>query len=104
MPNPMASGSDSASGGSSDTSTEVTSTSQEEGAPADMVVAMAAHQAAAPIVDGPLPTRRLPRKPNRKTAKSEAAVTSPIRKRGRRPKAAGKAPYCSSPLRSILVT
>ena len=88
MPNPTASGSDSASGRSSNTGTYVSSRSQEEGPAADMV-AMAAHQAVLPAVGGPHPPRRRQRKPNRRAVKSEAAVTSPIKKRGRRPKAAG---------------
>lgn len=92
MPYPMASGDDSTSGRSSSTNTQVTTTTQVEGAAADMV-AMAAHGAVLPVLDRPLPVRRRHRKPNRKTVKSEAetpAVTSPIRKRGRRPKAVGR--------------
>ena len=94
----MASGSESTSSRSSNTNTEVTSTSQEEGGAADIVVA--AHQAVLPVVDSPHPPRRRQRKPNRKTVKSEAespAVISPIKKRGRKRKAAGRlSPLCFS--------
>lgn len=103
MLNLTASGSESTSGRSSDTNTEVTSTSQEEGGAADMVVAMAAHQAALPVLDRPIPPCKRQRKPNRKTVKSEAespGVISPIKKRRRKPKTAGRL----SPLSSILVS
>lgn len=82
----MASGSDS-SGSSSNT----TQMDQAEDGALNMMAAAAA-QAVMPLLDRPLPIRKRQRKPNRKTMQAEAdspAVTSPIRKRGRKPKAAG---------------
>lgn len=81
------------SGSSSNTATQVTTMDQAGGAALDMM-AEAAHQAVLPLLDRPLPVRRRQRKPNRKTAKTDIpAVTSTIRNRGRRPRAAGRAAF-----------
>ena len=77
-----------ASGSSSNTATSM---DQAKGAALNMM-AEVAHQAVLPLLDRPLPIRKRQRKPNRKTAQIEAdspAVTSTIRKQGRKPKAAG---------------
>ena len=86
----MASGSDSAASGSS--SNTATSMDQAQGAALNMIAAVA-HQAVLPLLDRPLPIRKRQRKPNRRTMQTEAdspAVTSPVRKPGRKPKAAGE--------------
>ena len=98
----MASDSDSTSGRSSNTETEITSsTSDAEDAAADMVP-MAAQQAALAALDRPLLSRRLRRKPNRKTVKSveSPAVTSRILKLLVRPPI-GALPHLTWTLRHI---
>lgn len=91
----MASGSPGSrgSGSSSNTATQVTT--MDQGAAAALnVMAEAAHRAVMPLLDRPLPVRRRQRKPDRKTVKTDIpAVTSTIRNRGRRPRAAGRAAF-----------
>ena len=96
----MPSGSDSAaSGSSSSNTTQMTSMNQKGGAPLNTMGA-AAHQAVLPLLDRPLPIRKRQRKPNRRvqTEADSPAVTSPIKKGGRKPKAAGRAAVAYPPL------
>ena len=95
----MTSGSDSAASGSS-SNTQMTSLDQAEDVAVNTMAA-AAHQAVLPLLHRPLPIRKRQRKPNRRTAQIEAdspAVTSPVRKPGRKPKAAGRAAVAHLPV------
>lgn len=100
----MPSGSDpAASGSSSINTTQMTSMNQKGGAPLNTMGA-AAHQAVLPLLDRPLPIRKRQRKPNRRvqTEADSPAVTSPIKKGGRKPKAAGRAAVAYPLLRFAL--
>ena len=102
MPCTVTSGSGSpGSGSSSNTATQMTTMDEAEEAVVQLM-ATAAHQAVSPLLGRPLPIRKRQRKPCRKSKPVETEADSPStstpKKRGRKPKAIGRAAVPHLPL------